>query len=143
MRSIKAGSVLAGMLVTMMTWYKPNDRRPEEVMVESVEGEKKSLVLNLLTERGDRFSVAHNGDYVAFNASGEELRVTFQIDDAKNTLFGVDGNKQVVLSDKNGETATWNTIGKDTWQLPDDEACGSSHTSSELALQGYRVADVA
>lgn len=141
MKSIKAGSILPGMVLTMLTWFKPNDRRPEEVMVEHVEGFKKDLKIDLLTESGEKFTVAHNGSFVAVTpAEGPDLRVTFQIDDDKNRLFNVDAGKTVTLEDKNGETADWNTVDKNRWQLPDDECCGSTHSSSTLALQGYKVA---
>lgn len=139
MRSIKANSIAPGMILTMMTWFKPNDRRPAEVMVEAVAGDKKTLKLDLITESGDQFSVAHNGDFMAFQPSeGPALRVTFQIDDEKNELFAEREGK-VVLADKNGEEEEWNVTPGGNYQLPDDECNGATHTPSELALASYKV----
>lgn len=140
MRSIKANSIAQGMIVTMLTWFKPNDRRPEEVLVEAISGDKKTLKMDLITESGDKFSVAHNGEWMAFQpAEGQALRVTFQIEDEKNGLFGRSEGETFILADKNGEEAVWNVTPRGNWQLPDDECNGATHTPSELAMASYKV----
>lgn len=139
MRSIKANAVKPGMVLQMMVWHKPNDRRAQVVTVQSVSGEKKSIAIDLKDHNGNLFSVAHNGDYVALEGP-ERFRVTFQYEPEANALYEITKLGAYMLADHNGETAKWNHLGDGVWQLPDDGACDSKHNVGELALSGYTPA---
>ena len=144
MRSIKAGSVLAGMHLTMLTWVKPGDRRGEQVMVKEVTGKKETLVMKLVYENGTEFEARYEDGCVRSQYGNEMVRVTFQIvDGGSNALFTAEPGKKYSLTDKNGEVAEWNCVEKNTWQLPDDACCNSTHSSTELSWEGYKVSHAA
>ena len=143
MRSIKAGSVLAGMQLIMLTWVKPGDRRGEPVLVKSVSGKKDTLVMQLVFENGEGIEARYEDGCVRSKFGGDMVRVTFQIEDSANILFSAEPGKQYNLADKNNEVALWKCVDKNTWQLPDDACCGSTHSASELVAEGYTVSHAA